>query len=173
MFNCVPIRININNFRLSRSQKRVYKNHNNLSSRILPLKFNEEHFELYAKYQKNRHLTFTKTNDDISDYNDFLIKSNVSTKIIEFRDKNELKIVSIVDFLDNGLSAVYTFFECDDKNSSFGTYSILSLIDLCKKKKITYLYLGYWINECQKMAYKIHFKDYELLIDDLWQSNSD
>ena len=168
--SCIPIRINSHDFIPSRSQKRVIKKHNHLSMKILPLRFNEDHFELYVNYQKNRHKTSSESESDISDYNDFLAQSNVNSKIFEFRDMNELKIVSIIDLVDDGISAVYTFFDVKDKSASYGTFSILKLIDYCKKNELTYLYLGYWINESRKMRYKINFKPYELMIDDTWQS---
>ena len=119
--------------------------------KILPLSFNEDHYELYVNYQKNRHKTSSESESDISDYNDFLAQSNVNSKIFEFRDMNELKIVSIIDLVDDGISAVYTFFDVKDKSASYGTFSILKLIDYCKKNELTYLYLGYWINESRKM----------------------
>ena len=169
---CIPIRINVNDFKLSRSQKRVQKKNSHLSIKILPLNFNEDHFELYVNYQKARHLSNGKNNDDIADYNDFLIKSNVATKIIEFREDEALKAVSIVDFLDDGLSAVYTFFYTKNRAASYGTFSIISLVQLCIEEKMTHLYLGYWINDCKKMAYKINFKDYELMINGVWQVSS-
>jgi len=168
--SCIPIRINSHDFIPSRSQKRVIKKHNHLSMKILPLSFNEDHYELYVNYQKNRHKTSSESESDISDYNDFLAQSNVNSKIFEFRDMNELKIVSIIDLVDDGISAVYTFFDVKDKSASYGTFSILKLIDYCKKNELTYLYLGYWINESRKMRYKINFKPYELMIDDSWQS---
>ena len=171
--SCIPIRINVNNFKNSKSQKRVRKKNRDLTFRILPLNFNEEHFELYLKYQRARHAAGVTNSDDIADYNDFLIKSNVSTKILEFRDSmGVLKIISIVDFLNDGLSAVYTFYDTESKSNSYGTHSILCLIQLCLREKLKYLYLGYWINDCQKMAYKINFREYELMINGVWQASS-
>ena len=99
-------------------------------------------------------------------------KSNVATKIIEFREDEALKAVSIVDFLDDGLSTVYTFFDTKNRAASYGTFSIISLVQLCIEEKMTHLYLGYWINDCKKMAYKINFKDYELMINGDWQASS-
>ena len=144
-----------------------------LTFKILPLNYSEEHFELYVKYQRARHAAGVTNSDDIADYNDFLIKSNVSTKILEFRDSmGILKIISIVDFLNDGLSAVYTFYDTESKSHSYGTHSILCLIKLCLRNKLEYLYLGYWINDCQKMAYKINFREYELMINGVWQASS-
>jgi arginyl-tRNA--protein-N-Asp/Glu arginylyltransferase len=145
---CVPIRLHVNNFSISKSQKRVKRSLKNLTVKIIPQ---------------------NQPDENIGDYNDFLIKSNVDSKLIEFRDNGELKLVTIIDVLDDGISAVYTFFNGDDLKKSYGTYSILWLLDWCKKRNEEYIYLGYWIGESQKMKYKTNFKPYELLIDGSWQ----
>ena len=81
-------------------------------------------------------------------------------------------MISIIDLLADGLSAVYTFYDCKYKKNSFGTFSILWLIDYCINQGVPYLYLGYWINQSHKMRYKINFKPYELMIDNSWQEAS-
>ena len=170
---CLPIRVLVSSFIASRSQKRVKKYLDKLSVRILPLAFDEEHYDLYVGYQNNRHRNNSEKEDNIADYNDFLIKSNVKSKLIEFWDGDLLKIVSIVDIVSDGISAVYTFYDCSDKKLSLGTISIIWLLDLCKKEKFSFLYLGYWIFESQKMKYKINFKPYELMIKGVWKEATD
>lgn len=169
---CTPIRICAESFFLSKNQKRVYKKMSSLSFKILPLKFNKDHYDLYVEYQNNRHRLQDGSDTDEDDYNDFLIKSNVNSKIIEFRFEGKLKIVTIVDFFDDGISAVYTFFDTNNKRKSYGTYSIIWLLEHCKNEKLKYLYLGYWIDECSKMKYKTNFMPYELLINNSWQEAS-
>ncbi len=170
---CVPIRLVISNFLLSRSQKRVKKNHKNIQAKILPLAFHQEHYNLYTDYQNKRHQLNSKLEEDIVEYKDFLVSSNVNSKLIEFRDNERLVMVTVVDNIEEGLSAVYTFYDCDEEKKSYGTFSILWLIDYCLKNKLSYLYLGYWINQSNKMKYKINFKPYELMIDGLWKQMSD
>jgi len=166
---CIPIRLLTKNFIESKSQKRVKKYLGKLTVKILPLTFNEEHFELYVDYQNKRHKNKEENEDHIGDYNDFLIKSNVDTKLVEFRLNNELKMVTIIDFIEDGISAVYTFFDCSNQKLSLGTISIIWLIDFCKRENFSFVYLGYWIHESQKMKYKTNFKPYELMIDGVWQ----
>lgn len=170
---CIPIRLSSNNFLISRSQKRVKRTHSNIQAKVLPLEFNDEHYELYIDYQKNRHRSPNESESDMGDYNDFLIKSNVTSKLVEFRIDNKLVMVTIIDIVKDGLSAVYTFYACHYSKYSFGTFSILWLLDYCLKKEAPYLYLGYWISQSIKMKYKINFKPYELLIDDSWQESTD
>jgi len=166
---CIPIRLLAKNFIPSKSQKRVKKYLDKLTVKILPLTFDEEHYKLYIQYQNKRHRNDNEDEDDIADYNDFLIKSNVNSKIVEFRFNNELKIISIIDFVKDGISAVYTFYDCNNNKLSLGTVSIIWLLELCKKENLPFLYLGYWIYESQKMKYKTNFKPYELMIEGAWQ----
>jgi arginine-tRNA-protein transferase len=167
---CIPIRINVKNFKPSKSAKRVLKKHQHLKASVLPLSFHENHFRLYLVYQKTRHEKFKTTDDEISQYNEFLLQSNIDSRLIQFEDQGNLKIVSFVDIIDDGISAVYTFFDTYDKSSSYGTYSILWLINWCIEKKLEYIYLGYWIQESKKMNYKTHFKPFELFINNEWRS---
>ena len=166
---CIPIRLLASNFKASRSQKRLKKYLNKLSVKLLPLNFNEEHYNLYVNYQNKRHRNNDKSEDDVADYNDFLINSNVNSKLVEFRLNNQLKIITIIDIIDDGISAVYTFYDCSDQKLSLGTMSIIWLLEYCKKESLPFLYLGYWIYESQKMKYKINFKPYELMIEGVWQ----
>src|SRR5690606_20964949 len=92
------------------------------------------------------------------------------SRLIEFRENGMLRMVSIVDELQDGLSSVYTFFEPDVPAASFGTYNILWQIELCRKLDLPYLYLGYWIGQSRKMAYKIQFQPMQGLVDGKWEA---
>jgi leucyl-tRNA---protein transferase len=166
---CIPIRVCVEKFTKSQSQKRIIKKHSYITAKILPLNFEEEHYNLYVNYQNNRHRINSEITNDVADYNDFLIKSNVNTQIIEFRAKGKLMMVTIIDRVKNGISAVYTFYDCNDTKLSLGTYSILWLLNFCNNEKLNHLYLGYWINDSKKMKYKVNFKPYELMINGSWQ----
>ncbi|MDB4040477.1 arginyltransferase [Methylophilaceae bacterium] len=166
---CIPIRLLASSFTPSRSQKRVKKYLDKLSVKLLPLTFDEEHYNLYVSYQNIRHRTNDVNEDSLADYNNFLVKSNVNSKLVEFRLNNQLKMVTIIDIIEDGISAVYTFYDCSDRKLSLGTISVIWLLDLCKKERFLFLYLGYWIYESQKMKYKTNFKPYELMIEGVWQ----
>ena len=105
-------------------------------------------------------------NDDKSQYLEFLLSSQVHSYLIEFRDGAELKMVALVDQLDHGLSAVYTFF--DPYTSGLGTYAILWQIEYCQQLSLPWLYLGYWIEQSRKMAYKTRFAPYQLFSQGKW-----
>ena len=182
---CIAVRVVLKDFVPSRSQKRAFKQHADLSARILPLGYHQDHFELYASYQAARHAepeNFNTDKDEAEQYRQFLCMSNVESLMVEFRDAdNQLKIVSVVDVVRDGVSAVYTFydtsFQTSDskpsygdhlKRASFGTYSIMWQIEWAKSLDLPYLYLGYWIAASEKMAYKQLFKPQEKLIDGEW-----
>lgn len=107
--------------------------------------------------------------DDIQQYADFLLSSQVDTCLVEFVNPQSLDLVmvSVVDRLDDGWSAVYTFYDPDVKGS-LGTYAILWQLAELKQKKLTWLYLGYWIAQSQKMTYKTQFTPYQLFENGQW-----
>ena len=106
--------------------------------------------------------------DSREQYRHFLLQSNVDTKLVEFRDGSQVVAVSIIDQLLDGISAVYTFFDIENKSASYGTYSICWQLDLCKALGLRYLYIGYWIKDSKKMSYKTKFRPLEALVQDRW-----
>lgn len=166
---CVPVRIVTAEFRANRTQRRIAKKHAALSVNVLDLKYNAEHYTLYLRYQAARHAGGGMDQDSREQYRHFLLQSNVDSRLIEFREDGELRMVSIVDELQDGLSSVYAFFDPEIAGTSFGTYNILWQIERCRELGLPYLYLGYWIEQSRKMAYKVNFQPIEGLINNRWQ----
>jgi arginine-tRNA-protein transferase len=142
--------------------------HEQLSVLRRELAYDSEHYGLYLRYQRYRHPGGGMDQDSREQYQHFLLHSNVSTNLYEFRLDGRLQMVSLVDQLVDGLSSVYTFFEPNLAGASLGTYSILWQIERCQALKLPYLYLGYWIAESRKMAYKATFRPIEGLIAGRW-----
>lgn len=165
---CLPIRIDVNRFQPTRSQRRAWKRHNDLVPRGMPLHWNHEHFDLYQRYQLCRHPGAGMDEDSRSQYTQFLLTSRVDSMMIEFREPSgKLQMVSMVDILDTGLSSVYTFFD-PDAAGSLGTYGVLWQIEQCRRRGLPWLYLGYWIAESRKMAYKSQYRPSQLFKNGVW-----
>lgn len=166
---CTPVRVDVVGFAPGRTQRRALKRHADLRAEVKPLTFAPEHYALYRRYQSARHPGGGMDQDDEEQYRQFLLQSNVTTVLIEFRDEAALRMVSVVDQVQDGLSSVYTFYDPDLSQASFGTYNILWQIDLCRQLGLPYLYLGYWIEHSRKMAYKAAFQPLQAFTDGGWQ----
>ncbi|MDB5811669.1 MAG: arginyltransferase [Betaproteobacteria bacterium] len=170
---CVPVRVIAAEFKPNRTQRRIAKKHANLQATLLDLKYSHEHYALYLHYQAMRHAGGGMDHDSREQYRHFLLQSNVESRLVEFREDGVLRMVSILDELEDGLSSVYTFFDPDVEAASFGTYNILWQIERCIKQDLPNLYLGYWIAQSRKMAYKINFQPMQGLIDGSWKQLTD
>ncbi|MFZ6749880.1 arginyltransferase [Undibacterium sp. Ren11W] len=168
---CVPVRVRVNEFISTRSQRRALKKHADLVASVTSLSYQHEHYELYQKYQNQRHAGGGMDHDSRDQYAQFLLQSRVNTRLVEFRDASQvLRMVSIIDILSDGLSSVYTFFDTEDETASYGTYNVLWQIKQTQELALPYVYLGYWIAASPKMAYKTNFKPLDGLMRGHWQA---
>jgi len=166
---CVPLRIDTSRFSPTRSQRRAWSRHADLRALVATLAWSPEHYTLYRRYQCCRHPGGGMDEDSRAQYAQFLLTSRVNTRLVEFRAPDgSLRMVSIIDVLDNGLSAVYTFYD-PDVPGSLGSYGVLWQIEQCRNLGLPWLNLGYWIRTSRKMAYKAQFQPAQVLIAGQWR----
>lgn len=168
---CISVRVPVAEFRPSRAQRRTMKKNADLHIAIKQPYFDDELFALYCRYQNRRHPGAGMDNPTADSFRDFLVNSPVETWFVEFRQPETgiLLSVSVVDVQPASLSAVYTFFEPDASARGLGTQAVLWQILHALSRSMSWVYLGYWIDECSKMDYKKKFRPLERLGEDGWQ----
>ncbi len=167
---CVPVRVDVSLFHLSKSLKRVNKRNSGLTMRQLPAVALIEHYDLFEIYIKSRHGDGGMVNMDFEDYMSMVQDSPIQTRLMEFRDhEDKLYGVCVTDVLRDGLSLVYSFFDISRADQSPGTQIILQHMKDAKRRGLQYVYLGYWIKESRKMSYKTRFPGAQLLTPTGWR----
>jgi arginine-tRNA-protein transferase len=168
-FACVPVRIAALRFTHSRSTRRIRNANRDVIAGLAERRATPEQFRLFAAYQRARHGDSEMATMTYADYRGMVEDSPVRTRIVEFRDPEGLVAASLVDLLDDGISAVYSFFDPRHARRSLGSWCILWLVEECRRRGRPYVYLGYWIAESPKMAYKARFPALERLTPEGWR----
>ncbi|MCL2021901.1 MAG: arginyltransferase [Betaproteobacteria bacterium] len=170
---CVPARLPVERLLPDRAQRRAWQRHQELTAREGALRYEASHYHLYGRYQAARHPGGGMDEDNGEQYAQFLLASSVDTRLVEFHEGDTLRMVSIIDFVADGLSSVYTFFDPAVPGSAYGVYNILWQARLCRSLGLPYLYLGYWVRESRKMAYKAKFRPLQGFMDGVWREMSE
>ncbi|MFW2177240.1 MULTISPECIES: arginyltransferase [unclassified Moraxella] len=171
---CIATRLPVADFQPNRTQRKLWQKLNNIDIILTELsELNEQHFNLYARYICERHSDGDMYPPSLASFQRFLQFSFTDTFVMEFWQADTLIMVAVCDRLDDGISAVYTFFEPSLPQLSLGTLGILAQIDYVKQHHLDYVYLGFWIPDSDKMQYKANFHPIELLIDRQWHHFDD
>jgi arginine-tRNA-protein transferase len=161
---CVPVRIAVEHFAHSRSTRRVRNLNRELTGTLMPARATQEQYRLFQEYQRSRHRDSEMAEMTYGDYRAMVEDTPVRTATVEFRDgEGRLIAATLLDRLDDGLSAVYSFYAPAAERQSLGTWGILWLVEECQRRALPYVYLGYWIAQAPKMAYKGRFPALERL----------
>lgn len=165
---CVPVRIPVNDFAANRSQRRIMRRNADLRVTEPESIFDDTYYRLYSDYICARHHDGDMYPPSKEQYQAFLSSEWNVTRYFAFWHDEKLKCVAVVDFMTNGLSAVYTFFDPFDEQRSLGSYSILWQIEKAQELQLPAVYLGYWIKNCRKMNYKTRFRPLEFHTGGNW-----
>lgn len=166
---CVPVRIEVATFKPTRVQRYTWRHHATLDVSVHPLKDSPEYFELYQRYMLARHCDDANAHDLRGRYRDFLMEHGVDSRLLEFREEGLLRMVTIIDVHKDSLSLMYTFYEPHVAQSSFGTFSVLWLIEWCRQLQLPYLHNSYWIEQGTKLSYKANFNSLQGFVHNNWQ----
>lgn len=167
---CMAARVPVEQFQPNRSQKRCSRKNIEIVPNATKPAFHEEHFALYRKYMAARHTGGGMDDPSEDKYMEFLTSTWADTEFVEFRFKKQLVAVAVMDVLPHGLSSVYTFFDPDQAGLSPGRFALIWQINEAQRRHLPYLYLGYWIKNCQKMLYKQEYRPIELYQENRWHS---
>jgi arginine-tRNA-protein transferase len=166
---CVPVRIAATDFEMTKSFRRVMGANADLSGDDIDANATVEQFRLFSSYQRARHEGGDMSGMAFNDYRSMVEDTPVTSRSVEFRDdKGTLLAVMLMDRMEDSLSAVYSFFDGGQTRRSLGTYMILWMVQRARAFGLPYVYLGYWIDGSNKMAYKARFHPLEALGADGW-----
>jgi len=167
--SCVPVRIVVDRFHHARSTRRIRNANRDIAGRLVAARATPEQFRLFSAYQRSRHNDSDMASMNYGDYRGMVEDTPVRTGVAEFRDAiGNLVAASLIDLLDDGLSAVYSFYDPQQAKRSLGTWSVLWLVERCRQQGQPFVYLGYWIENSPKMAYKARFPALEQLTAGAW-----
>lgn len=165
---CIALRLSSHTFRPDRSQRRNWQKNQGLEQHTTT-GLSDEQFDLYQRYINRRHSDSSMANTSMAECRNFLTAAGIDTRFHEFRLQGRIIAVAVTDHTPHGLSAVYTFYDPGLEQRGLGTYAILWQLHQARQLQLPWLYLGYWISECDKMSYKNRFKPAQGFIENRWQ----
>ena len=161
---CIPVRIPVRDFMQTKSHRRVNCRNNGVTGFAMPPLATHEHFGLFQQYLTNRHPGGGMADMGFSDYRAMVEDTPVETRIVEFRAPSGALVGAMLcDRMQDSYSAVYSFFDPTETRRSLGNYVVMRMIERTRELGLPYLYLGYWISNSRKMAYKARFQPLEAL----------
>lgn len=166
---CVPVRINLHAFEADARLRRISRKNADLETQLLKPDASDALFPLFSRYQKERHGDSDMSDMPFEDYGAMMKDGGENAFVLTLAKGNAPVAAMLVDKLHNGTSAVYSFFEPSESKRSLGNEMVLRLIDYTVDAMLDYVYLGYWIRDCRKMAYKASFPALQRLGPHGWE----
>lgn len=170
---CVPVRVVVGGFVPGRGLRRIAARNDDVAAFVQPNRGTPEQYQLFTRYLESRHGDGEMVGMRFHEYRSMVEDSPIDTKLVEFRDgTGQLIACCLADWAADGISAVYSFFDTSAPRRSLGSYVVLWLIDTARSQGLDYIYLGYWVGESRKMAYKTRFRPLEGFGPDGWRALS-
>ena len=169
--NCkawISVRIPVRAFHMNRRQRRIWRRNQDLLVSQRPPSLTTEYYDLYERYIADRHADGDMYPPGVEQFRSFLVDGRGEAAFYEFREADRLVAVAVADELEDGLSAIYTFFDPEDSKRSLGVHAVLTLVEVAAQRGLDNLYLGYWIKQCAKMNYKTDYRPLELFVNNRW-----
>ena len=166
--HCVASRVIVERFTLNKRFRRILRRNEDLKVEVVDSIATDEYYVMYEKYINERHSDGDMYPASREQFESFLVQACESTLFYRISSGERLVAVMITDLLSNGLSAVYTFYNINEQKRSLGNYAILWQIEEARRRNLPYVYLGYWIRDCDKMNYKLEYRPIELLLNQRW-----
>ena len=166
--HCVASRVIVERFTLNKRFRRILRRNEDLKVEVVDSIATDEYYVMYEKYINERHSDGDMSPASREQFESFLVQACESTLFYRISSGERLVAVMITDLLSNGLSAVYTFYNINEQKRSLGNYAILWQIEEARRRNLPYVYLGYWIRDCDKMNYKLEYRPIELLLNQRW-----
>ncbi|OWU85320.1 arginyl-tRNA--protein transferase [Oceanicola sp. 22II-s10i] len=171
---CLSARINVADFKPSRSQRRTVQRNKALTRKATSPWATEDQYDLFRCYLDSRHADGGMADMDVFEFAAMIEETPIKSRVIEYHDPEDgLTAVSLTDVLDDGLSMVYSFYDPTRMKDSLGTYLILDHVEIAREAGLPYVYLGYWVPGSPKMGYKARFGGLEVYHDGQWQKMRD
>jgi len=165
---CVPMRIAVEAFEPSKSQRRAVRRNADLTLRIGAPALTDEKIAVYQRYLEHQHPDSPQS-ADADGLREFLYEHVVDTVEVNYVKDGRVLAVSILDVSDRGVSSVYHYFDPVESHRSIGVFSVLAEINLTRQWGVAYFYMGYWVEGSKTMDYKANYRPHELLIDGQWR----
>ncbi len=168
---CLSARINVAEFKASKSQRRTLKRNEGLTRRATSPWATEDQYALFRRYLDSRHADGGMADMDVFEFAAMIEETPIRSRVIEYTDTSSRELIGVclTDVLADGVSMVYSFYTPDRPRDGLGTYIILDHIDIASAADLPYVYLGYWVPGSQKMGYKAKFSGLEVYMGGAWQ----
>ena len=168
--SCIPIRIVVDDFLPSRTHRRVLRANAGVVAQEVPARATAEQFALFQRYQRARHRDGDMAAMGFYDFRAMVEDTPITTGMVEFRDRQDRLLGGcLTDWLSDGLSAVYSFFTPEEDRRSLGAFAVMWLVAEARRIDLPYVYLGYWVPQSRKMAYKAAYRPAEVLTQGVWR----